>query len=190
VTPDGDGKSDSLALRWSADQALTGSIRIRDRTGATVRTWSFSGRPSGGATWDGRDARGAIVSDAPYTFRVDGRDKGGNRTVVDRRVIVDRTIRSVTWSDRSFDPRAAQRSRASIVIRRPAVITVGIYRGNALVKRVWTERSVAAGTYTHTWDGRTASGAYATPGTYRIRVTARSWIGTTWYTRNVVVETH
>jgi spore germination protein YaaH/flagellar hook assembly protein FlgD len=190
VTPDGDRKSDTLALRWSSDQRLTGSARIRDRAGVTVRSWSFSGKTSGGATWDGRDARGAVLSDAPYTFRVDGRDKGGNRTVVDRPVIVDRTIRSVSWSDGSFDPRAGERSRASIVLRRAAVITVAIYRGNTLIKRVWTDAWAPAGTFTHTWDGRTSTGALATPGSYRIRVTARSWIGPTWYSRDVVVETH
>ena len=190
VTPDGDGKSDTVSLHWTSDQTLTGSVRIRDRADATVRSWSFAGVASGTKWWDGRDAKGAILPDAPYTFRVDGRDKGGNRTVVDRRVLIDRTIRAVTWSDGSFDPRARQRSRASIVLRRAAVITVAIYRGDTLIKPVWTARSLAAGTYTHTWDGRTPSGAYATPGTYRIRVTARSWIGTTTYSRNVVVETH
>ena len=110
--------------------------------------------------------------------------------MVDRRVLIDRTIRSVTWSDGSFDPRAGQRSRASIVLRRQAVITVVIYRGSTLIKPVWTARSLAAGTYTHTWNGRTSSGAYATPGTYQIRVMARSWIGKTTYSRNVVIETH
>ena len=190
VTPDGDGKSDTVTLHWSSNQALTGNVRIKDRTGATVRSWSFSGAASGTRTWDGRDARGAILPDAPYTFRVDGRDKGGNRTIVDRRVLVDRTIRSVTWSDGSFDPRAGQRSRASIVLRRPAVITVAIYRGTTLIKPVWTAKSLAAGTYTHTWDGRTPSGAYAAAGTYRIQVIARSWIGPTTYSRNVVIETH
>jgi spore germination protein YaaH/flagellar hook assembly protein FlgD len=190
VTPDGDRKADTLALHWSADQALTGSVRIKDRAGATVRSWSVSGSASGSATWDGRDAKGAVLPDAPYTFRVDGRDKGGNRTIVDRPVLVDRTIRSVTWSDGSFDPRAGQHSRASIVLRRAAVISVAIYRGNTLVKRVWTAKSLGAGTYTHTWDGRMATGSFAASGTYRIRVTAGSWIGTTWYSRNVVVETH
>jgi spore germination protein YaaH/flagellar hook assembly protein FlgD len=190
VTPDGDDKADTLALRWSSNQGLTGSIRIKDRVGRTVRSWSFSRTASGGATWNGRDANGVVVPDAPYTFRVDGRDKGGNRTIVDKRVLVDRTIRSVTWSDRSFDPRAGQHSRASIVLRRHGVITVGIYRGNTLVRPVWTATSLGAGTYTRTWDGRTASGAFATAGTYRIKVTARSWIGTTTYSRNVVVERH
>jgi spore germination protein YaaH/flagellar hook assembly protein FlgD len=190
VTPDGDGKSDSVALHWSSDQTLTGRVRIRDRTGATVRSWSFAGAASGTKTWDGRAASGAILPDAPYTFRVDGRDKGGNRTVVDRRILIDRTIRSATWSDGSFDPRAGQRSRASIVLRREAVITVSIYRARTLIKPVWSAKSLTAGTYTHTWDGRTPSGAYAAAGTYRILVIARSWIGTTTYSRNVVVEPH
>jgi flagellar hook assembly protein FlgD len=96
----------------------------------------------------------------------------------------------VRWSLPSFDPRAGERSRASIVLRRPAVITVVIYRGSTLVKRVWSNKSLAAGTYTHTWDGRSATGARVAPGTYRILVTATSWIGTTRYSRNVVVETH
>ena len=190
LTPDGDGKADTLALRWAADQSLTGAIRIRNATGTTVRSWSFTSRTSGSATWDGRSAGGTVVPDGRYTYRVDGRDKGGNRTVVDRRILVDRTIRSVRWSSASFDPRAGGRSRASIVLRRPAVITVAIYRGTTLVKKVWTNKSLLAGTYTHTWDGRNASRALVAPGTYRILVTATSRIGTTSYSRNVVVEPH
>jgi spore germination protein YaaH/flagellar hook assembly protein FlgD len=190
LTPDGDRRADTVTLRWAADQSLTGTARIRNATGKTVRSWSFSSRTSGANTWDGTSSGGTVVSDGRYTYRVDGRDKGGNRTVVDRRVLVDRTIRSVRWSLPSFDPRAGERSRASIVLRRSAVITVAIYRGSTLVKSVWWKKSVAAGTYTHTWDGRSASGARVAPGTYRILVTATSWIGTTTYSRNVVVETH
>jgi spore germination protein YaaH/flagellar hook assembly protein FlgD len=190
LTPDGDGRADTLRLRWSADQSLTGIARIRDRTGATLRSWSFSAKTAGAWTWDGRTARGVIVPDGRYVFRVDGVDKAGNRTVVDRVVLVDRTIRSVGWSVSAFDPRGGQRSRATIVLRRAATITVAIHRGDSLVKRVWTGKAVGAGTYTHTWDGRTASGAMAAPGTYRIVVRATSWIGTTWYARTVVVRSH
>ena len=190
LTPDGDCKADTLTLRWAADQSLTGSTRIRDAAGKTVRSWGFTSWTSGANTWDGKTGGGTVVPDGRYTYRVDGRDKGGNRTVVDRRVLVDRTIRSVRWSLPSFDPRAGERSRASIVLRRPAVITVAIYRGSTLVKRVWSNKSLSAGTYTHTWDGRSATGARVAPGTYRILVTATSWIGTTRYSRNVVVETH
>lgn len=190
LTPDGDGKADTLTLRWTADQSMTGAIGIRTADRQTFRSWRFTSKTSASTVWDGRTSTGAAVPDGPYTYRVDARDKGGNRTVVDRRILVDRTIRSVRWSSGSFDPRAGERSRASVVLRRPAVITVAIYRGTALVKRVWTNTSLAAGTYTHTWDGRNAARALVAPGTYRILVTATSWIGTTSYARNVVVEAH
>ena len=110
--------------------------------------------------------------------------------MVERRILVDRTILSVLWTDPSFDTGARQTSRAFIRLRRTAVVNVGIYRGNTLVRRVWTDKTLARGTYTYTWDGRTAAGNHVAPGTYRIKVTARSWIGTTWYVRNVVIEAH
>jgi flagellar hook assembly protein FlgD len=141
-------------------------------------------------TWDGRDRHGNIARDGRYTVRVEGRDRAGNRTAIDRRVLVDRTILSVAWNDGSFDPRAGGTSRAFIRLRRPAVIDVGIYRGTTQIRPVWSDKSLAAGTYTWTWNGRDSTGAVVAPGTYRIRVTATSWIGTTWYVRNVVVEAH
>ena len=189
LTPDGDGRSDTLPLSWSSPDRISGVVRVRDHTEAIQRSWAFGPRTSGSVTWDGQRP-GVVVADGRYTFEVDGRDVAGNRTVARRQILVDRTIRAVTWSDGSFDPRAGQRSRASIILRRAALITVGIYRGTTLVRRVWTGTSVAAGTYTHLWDGRTSAGAYAAPGTYRILVHATSWVGTTWYSRTVAIESH
>lgn len=190
VTPDGDGRTDTIPLRWSSNEPFGGKVRVLDAGGTMVRGWSFTPRTSLALTWDGRRPDGTIVNDGRYTFSVDGRDRAGNRTTANRTILVDRTIKSVRWSDASFDPRAGQRSTASIVLRRAAVLDVGIYRGNTLVRNIWTGRSVAGGTTTYTWNGRTASGAYLAAGTYRIRVSARSWIGTTTYSQNVVIEVH
>jgi spore germination protein YaaH/flagellar hook assembly protein FlgD len=190
VTPDGDGRTDTIPLRWSSNEPFGGKVRVLDAGGTMVRGWSFTPRTSLALTWDGRRPDGTIVNDGRYTFSVDGRDRAGNRTTANRTILVDRTIKSVRWSDPSFDPRAGQRSTASIVLRRAAVLDVGIYRGNTLVRNIWTGRSVAGGTTTYTWNGRTASGAYLAAGTYRIRVSARSWIGTTTYSQNVVIEVH
>jgi spore germination protein YaaH/flagellar hook assembly protein FlgD len=190
ITPDRDRKADTLPLRWSATEPLTGYVTVRNAAGAPIRSWSISAKTSGAITWDGRDRSAAVAADGPYTFRVDGRDRAGNRTTVDRRVNVDRTILSVLWSATTFDTRARETSRASIRLRRAAVVNVGIYRGETLVRRIWTDKSLARGTYGYTWDGRTASGNFVAPGTYRIKVSARSWIGTTWYVRNVVIGAH
>ena len=143
LTPDGDGRSDTLSLSWSSPDRISGVVRVRDHAGAIQRSWAFGARTRGSVTWDGRRP-GAVVADGRYTFEVDGRDAAGNRTVARRQILVDRTIRSVTWSDGSFDPRAGQKSRASVLLRRAAVITVGIYRGSTLIRRVWTGTSVGA----------------------------------------------
>ena len=190
VTPDGDGRTDTIRLSWTSNELVGGKVRVLDAAGTMVRGWTFTPRTSLSVAWDGRRPDGTIVNDGRYTFSVDGRDRAGNRTIANRTILVDRTIKSVRWTDPSFDPRAGQRSTASIVLRRAAVLDVGIYRGNTLVRTIWTSRSVSGGTTTYTWNGRTASGAYVPAGTYRIRVSARSWVGTTTYSQNVVIEVH
>ncbi len=76
------------------------------------------------------------------------------------------------WTDRSFDPRAPKTSQAVIAFRRAATVDVAIYQGGTLVRTVWTDRAVKAGTYRWTWSGKTAAGKYVKPGTYKITVTA------------------
>jgi flagellar hook assembly protein FlgD len=190
ITPDGNRLSDSLRLSWSTNEAVAGAVRIRDRDGKVLRRWAFGARSSWAATWDGRGADGRVVKDGRYTYQVDGRDPAGNRTVSNSTVLVDRTIRSIRWTDGSFDPRGGQRSQLRIDIRRAAALTVKIYRGSTLIRTVWTNRSSATGVHAWNWNGRTAAGAYVAPGRYRVVVWARSWVGSTWSARTVVVQAH
>ncbi len=190
LTPDGDGRADSLPLSWTSAEPVAGAVRIRDAGGVSQRAWSFSARSAWTGSWDGRGRGGTVVKDGRYTFQIDGRDRAGNRTVINHTILVDRTIRSVRWTDGSFDPRAGQRTQARIDLRRSAVVSTKIYRGTSLIRTVWTDRSLSAGTHAWNWDGRSGTGAHVAPGTYRIVVWARSWVGTTLYSRNVVVEAH
>ncbi len=81
----------------------------------------------------------------------------------------------MTWARSSFTPRAGQKDRLTLVLRRKATVTVAIYQGSTLVRRIWTGRALAAGTYGWTWNGKTAAGAFVKPGTYRVVVDATSW---------------
>jgi flagellar hook assembly protein FlgD len=189
-SPDGDGHIDSLPLSWKATEALTGVVRIRNSAGRSVRVWAFSKKASWTRSWTGRTAAGAVVPAGRYTFRVDGRDHAGNLTIVERTILVDGTIQAVRWTDRSFDPRAKQTSQAVITFRRSATVDVAIYRGDTLVRSVWTHRAVRTGTYHWTWTGKTAAGAYVKPGTYKVMVTATSKFGTTRFSRSVTVQVH
>ncbi len=190
ISPNGDGRWDLTTLRWSASERVVVSGRIIDRTGTTVATRTLVTGLAGATSWTGRDTAGRIVADGHYRFRVVGSDAAGNRTIRDLPVDVDRTIGSVGWSDRSFDPRAGQRSQMSFTLRRVATVSVGIYQGTTLVRSIWTAKPATAGTYRWNWDGKSKTGATVKPGTYRVLVTATSWIGVSRLDRSVTVEIH
>ena len=189
-SPNGDGRADTAALRWSAAARVTGTGRILDAAGAKVTFWSLVAGTSGLTTWTGRDAAGKLVPDGKYTYRVTGIDPAGNATNRDLPVNVDRTIASVAWSDGSFDPRAGQRSQLSFRLARAATVTVTIYRGSAVVRRIYTAAALAAGTYRWTWDGKNGNGVTVPPGTHTVGVHATSWIGATWVSKSVTVQAH
>jgi hypothetical protein len=67
-------------------------------------------------------------------------------------------------------------------------VTVSIYRGDTMVRGIWKDRPLAAGSYAWTWNGRTTSGALMKAGTYRAVITAVSWIGSSTMTRTIVVK--
>ena len=81
-----------------------------------------------------------------------------------------------------------KKDRVTFVLRRSATVTVSIYQGSTLVRRAWTSRALAAGTHGWTWNGRTATGAWAAPGKYRVVVDAVSWIGPSRFSRAVTVR--
>jgi flagellar hook assembly protein FlgD len=188
ISPNGDGHSDRTTLSWKADEAIAGKARIFDKNGTTVRGWTITAPTAGSWVWNGRNAAGTTVADGRYTFRVKGLDRAGNQTIRDMIVRVDRTIRSLTWARSAFTPKAGQKDRLTFVLRRRATVTVAIYQGSTLVRRVWTGRALPGGTYGWTWSGKTAVGAFVKPGTYRVIVDATSSIGPSRFARNVVVR--
>jgi spore germination protein YaaH/flagellar hook assembly protein FlgD len=188
VSPNGDGHSDRTKLSWKATEVIAGKARLFDKNGTTVRRWSIAAATAGSWIWDGRNSAGTTVADGRYTLRVRGYDRAGNQTIRDLTVRVDRTIRSVTWARSSFTPRAGQKDRLTLVLHRKATVTVAIYQGSTLVRRIWTGRVLGAGTYGWTWSGKTAAGAFVKPGTYRVVVDAMSSIGPSRFARNVIVR--
>jgi flagellar hook assembly protein FlgD len=171
-----------------ADSWISGSARLIDRHGTSIRKWTFKKATAGSWVWNGKSTAGRTVPDGRYILRVGGYDRAGNSTVRDLAVLVDRTIRSVAWSRASFIARSRQTSRVSFVLGRAASVTVGIYSGATLVRPIWQDRAFAAGRHGWTWNGRTSAGVMLKPGSYRVVVIARSSIGSSTLTRNVIVR--
>jgi flagellar hook assembly protein FlgD len=188
LSPNGDGHNDTVTLGMRADEVFSGSARLVDKNGANVRLWGFATATAGSWVWNGRNTAGSVVPDGRYFLRVIGYDPAGNRTISLATVNVDRTIRNVTWSRSSFVPKVGEKARVSFAFSRQASVTLWIYRGSTLVRRVCTDRTFAAGAYGWTWNGRTAAGALVAPGTYRAVVTSKTWIGTSTFSRSIVVK--
>ncbi len=190
-SPDGDRTADTTRLAWHATEAITGTARIYH--GATlIRSWTVTVAASGAVTWTGTDAAGRMVADGHYAFRVSGRDAAGNLATVSSPVTVDRSLAAVHWSRLAFYPQDGDAlvPNAAIVfsLKRSASVTVGIYAGTTLIRTIWIDRAMTAGTHSWTWDGRDVHGAFVARGTYSARVSVRSGLATTVVTRPVVVD--
>ena len=187
ISPNGDGRSDTMTLTMRADSTVTGSARILDSKGAGLRRWAFGAVGSGSWVWNGRDSAGRVVPDGRYTFRVWGFDRAGNETTRDLRITVDRTIKSVQWSRASFAPAHKQTATVTFALARAATVTVAIDRAGTVVRPIWKAKPLAAGSYSWTWNGRTSAGTLLAPGAYRVSVTAVSSIGSSTFTRTIVI---
>jgi spore germination protein YaaH/flagellar hook assembly protein FlgD len=190
-SPNGDGVADATRLGWTASERITGSARVYHGT-TLIRSWPVSGTSTGAIRWTGTDAAGHAVPDGRYLFRISGRDAAGNPAVLSISVTVDRTLAALKWSRTSFYPQdgdaLAPSSKLTFSLKHTAVVTVGIYSGWTLIRAVWTARTLAAGSHGWTWNGRNTAGAMVAPGTYVVRVTAVSSLGTSVLTRAVVVD--
>ncbi len=188
ISPNGDRRFDVTTLAMVAGEPVTGRARVLDSNGAAVRTWKFAGVTDGSWAWDGTDAAGKTVADGIYSFRLDGLDLAGNGTVQVTPVLVDRTIGNITWERSWFKPKLGQKDRLSLKLTRAATVSVSIYQGKTLVRRVWIDKSLAAGTWTWSWNGRNGHRELVEPGIYTASVTATSPVGVSRLTRTVTVK--
>jgi spore germination protein YaaH/flagellar hook assembly protein FlgD len=185
ITPNGDGRGDTMLLGWRSSEYGPASGRITTPRGATARTWSKTGT-AGSFTWDGRDRSGTWLPSGRYRYRMFIDDKAGNRTIVDRTVVIDKTIVWLVWS--SNPVRRGTAVTTTYRLRNAGRVTLGIYKGTTEVRRVYTDRSVVAGTYGWRWDGRDRNGVLLPRGTYKSVIIVTSSIATTKLSRSVTVE--
>jgi flagellar hook assembly protein FlgD len=188
ISPNGDRRFDNTRLTMTSSEPVTGRARVMDRAGLTVRTWKFTDLTEGAWAWDGTDASGATVKDGIYSFRLDGVDAAGNGTVQLLPVLVDRTIRNITWAQKSFKPGEDQKDRLSLELTRAATVSVSIYQGKTLVRRVWVDKAMERGTWTWAWNGRNGHRELVEPGVYTASVTTTTAIGVSHLTRTVTVK--
>lgn len=178
-TPNGDGTTDSVRMAFGSTEAGTVQATVRAGDGTAVATFgdAMAAGP-GAATWDGRTAGGAFAPDGWYTVTLQPADRAGNRGApIDVSVVAYGALGFVRTSAVAIYPRDgdrfAQTATLSYRLTAPATVTWQLLdaSGGVVATRQDAE-AVAAGSYTWTWDGRLASGAWAPAGVYTSRVVA------------------
>ncbi len=192
ISPNGDGRYESTTVRLGCGRA---GHRARPHPRHERRRSYAAGRsparPTGGWSWDGTERGRQARPRRPLLVSRGRHRPAGNGTGRDVPVLVDRTIASAHLVDVLVRPRAGKRParRLSLRITRPATVTVAIYQGNALVRRIWTNRALAAGDLDVLVERpRPGQGDLVAAGTYTVRVTTTSWIGDSGLTRTVTVK--
>ncbi|HEY7131181.1 MAG TPA: glycosyl hydrolase family 18 protein [Candidatus Limnocylindrales bacterium] len=190
-SPNRDGASDGARLSWSAGEPITGTAEIRH--GSTlVRSWPIPASRAGAVSWNGTNRAGARVADGRYAFRVVAKDASGNATIRSIPVTVDRTLASLRWAPGAFFSQdgdaTAARSTLSFRQARPATVSAAIYWRSTLIRTIWANRRLPAGSHGWTWDGRSNAGLLVARGSYTVRIAATSALGTSVLTRSVLVD--
>src|SRR3954471_12718478 len=184
VSPNGDGRKDTVTVRFDLPKAQRVTVSLVDSTGEVVRTLAddrFLSKGTHPFRWDGRDNNGVVVPDGIYRLRVGLREEG-------RAVTAPRVLRVDTSPPR---PR--------IVAATPPTIVPGSSsrRGRVRVRfsgptnpapkiAVWRTNSGKAvqvagfegrrGRQTFTWDGL-VQGRPASEGSYALSVTVEDQAG-------------
>ena len=111
-SPDGNGHDDTIALGWTASQACHGTVRIIDSGGTSRRLWTYTDKTAWSTNWNGKDDDGTTAAGRPLHLPRQRPRRAGNLRIVDKTILLDRTLKSHTWSDYSFDPRAGADQQA------------------------------------------------------------------------------
>ena len=188
ISPDGDGRQEIARLTAVASAgAVRWSISVGDAAGTLVRTFSGDGGVID-ATWDGRDAAGALVADGTYLATASGADEAGNavQTTVQIGVDVRDPQGTVTASPKALAPDATSNAfspngdgwQDTATIRwtldEAAAGTISVRSPTATI---WTARIPSSVAGSVAWNGRDRSGRAVAEGTYTVVATVADAAG-------------
>ena len=183
-TPNGDGVTDALPIKYAVDSEAFVDIRVKNGAGDVVRTMS-SWSPGGQAatTWDGKRNDGSYVGEGTYTVEATPRNRQGTAGNTRRfDVSVFATMRSPTATPNLFyaadADNLARFANLSVTLERSATFWWKIADAKGNVVRTYVNGASAdPGAMKWQWDGRDANGAFVPAGTYYSVVTAETAAG-------------
>ncbi|HUR17252.1 MAG TPA: FlgD immunoglobulin-like domain containing protein [Candidatus Limnocylindrales bacterium] len=192
-TPNSDGVTDSMTLRYTVDKEAFVDLEVRNAGGTIVRTlsgWSPGG--GGTAVWDGKNSAGGYVTDGTFTLTATPRNRAGatgNSESMDVSVLT--VMSQPNAAPAMFYPtdndNLAPVSNLSVTLDEAASFWWKISDSNGNpVRTHMNSVAVDAGPQTFAWDGKDNAGAYVPDGVYYSVTTTSTAAGL--YYHSVPVE--
>jgi flagellar hook assembly protein FlgD len=194
-TPNGDGVTDTVALKFNVDREAFVDMEVKNQAGDVVRNlsaWSPGG--SGSGSWNGKNSAGSYVPDGVYSVRATPHNRAGtegNTQSVD--VSVFTTMRSPSVSPAHFyaadGDNLARTTNLSVNLQSPATFWWKVTDKNGNVVRTFVNGvSTAAGQQSFQWDGKDNAGANVPDGTFYSVMTTTTSAGTYFHSLPIDVR--
>ena len=170
LRPFRDGFQDSIVLRASSTFATSGSVRVRNSSGAVVRTFTLASATSWGVAFNGRTAAGRALPFGAYRAEF----VFGGRVISSRPFTIASSqvaVPAVRWSSATVFPARdgyLDTTRLTTTTSVPAIVKVLITSKTG--KKVFTVKQSRRLMSTIVWSGR-AAGKPLKAGRYKAKIT-------------------
>jgi flagellar hook assembly protein FlgD len=187
VSPNGDGRLDTVRLPYAVSEAGTVKTTVVAPDGKTVVRTVVAAVAAGpqAFVWDGRNNAGVRVPDGRYTVTFTPTDLPGNTGApASEPVDVYAALSSITATPGLFFPQdgdaLAPRTTVAVKLLSPAKVSIIVLDASGhVVRTAFTGKTFAAGTVAWQWNGKADDGKLVPQGRYQMVVTATNGTQTT-----------
>lgn len=187
-SPNGDGKKDTTIISAKFTNqpdvqpiqttSVEWTLRVKTVYTDTRRTW-LGMDSTVNVRWDGTDEAGYLLPDGEYSILLQGRDKDGNLTEIEKRLVVIDTenpeIKGGGASPDPFNPKKGETTTISYELSERCHVMIEIYDPTGKLIAILRALQLA-GKNSMTWDGR-VQGLVVPDGTYRYEIHASDMAG-------------
>jgi flagellar hook assembly protein FlgD len=178
-TPNGDGRSDTIAIKHTLSESAFLDIEVTSNGDHVRRMSIWAVRGPGKTSWDGRGDDGRYADDGAVRITITPRDRAGNvGDAQSVRVKVLASLDSPRISPPIFDPTDGDKLAATAKFRahlsNPATVSWVIRdKAGTVVRRAVDDVAMDPGDIKFDWDGTDDAGDAVSQGKYtaRVRVT-------------------
>ncbi|MGH2995025.1 MAG: phosphodiester glycosidase family protein [Gaiellaceae bacterium] len=186
ISPNGDGAADSQVLGAKLVRPSSVDVRLVRPNGTVA--WRY--RTSASSGWIRHPVGTSGMREGEWRWIAEAAETASGRTSrMTRRFTVNKTLGFLSLSKERMRvyPRRGGMLDVSVVLTRPAHVSVTVRNAAGVLKRTLFQGEAGAGTLAWRWNGRNASGAVVRTGTYTIRVKATNALGAVALSKRVRV---